>query len=194
MILWAKNNLRIISAALIIVAMLGFFLSAVVIKIDMLGISEGLGARNACSLLSGTTSSQPDISTLQTKLLEIIDGNDAFAEVKAKLAPALGAYFLVIILPLINLVFVLLKKWEKARMVIPIVSLALFSYAGYSVMSLSKILYAAIEESFGFLAVLVNISEMVKIHLGIGYWLTLSSLTVIFAIDIVVLVADRSNY
>jgi len=194
MILWVKNNLKIISAALIIVAMLGFFLSAVVIKIDMLGISEGLSVRNACSLLSGTTSSQPGISTSQTKLLELIDGNDAFAEVKIKFIMSVGAYFLVALLLLINLVLVLLGKRKKITLVISAVAMALFSYAGYSVMSLSKVLYSAMEESLGFLAALVNISEMVKFNLGAGYWLTLSSLAVIFTINIVALAADKSNY
>ena len=106
---------------------------------------------------------------------------------------SVGAYFLVALLLLINLVLGLLKKWKKVSLVISAVTVALFSYAGYSVMSLSKVLYSAMEGSLGFLAALANVSEMVKFNLGTGYWLTLSSLAVIFAIDIVVLVADKSN-
>ena len=154
---------------LIIAAMLGFFLPAVIIKIDMLGISEGLRVRNACSLLSGTTSSQPDISTSQTKLLELTDSNDAFAEVKIKFVMSIGAYFLVALLFLINLVFVLLKNRKKVSLVISAVALTLFSYAGYSVTALSKVLYSVMEESLGVFAALVNISEMVKFSLGTGY-------------------------
>jgi len=193
MILWVKNNVKVISAVLIVVAILGFFLSAVVIKVDILGISEGLSVRNAFSFISGTTSNQSDISTSQAKLLELIDGNGAFAEVRMKLIMSVGAYLLVALLLLVNLILVLLGKWRKASLVISADAIALFSYAGYSVMSLSKVFYSVMEESLGFLAALVNVSEMMKFSLGTGYWLTLTSLAVTFAIDIVVLVADKSN-
>jgi len=169
--LQTKNNLRFIYIALIIVAILGFLLSAVVIDIKMLNISEGFGARNIFSLLGKTASSPSGMSSSQGKLLELIDGNDMFAEVKVKFSISVTAYFLVILTLLINLVLVLLKKWKKVVTVISFVSFTLFSYAGYSMMSLSKVLYNALEESLGFLATLVNISEMVKFSLGTGYWL-----------------------
>jgi hypothetical protein len=191
MILWVKNNVKVISVMLIVVAILGFFLSAAVIEVDMLGISEELSVRNAFSFISGTTSNQSDMATSQAKLLELIDGNDAFAEVRMKFIMSVGAYLLVALLLLINLVLVLLGKWRKVSLVISAGTIALFSYAGYSVMSLSKVFYSAMEESLGFLAALVNVSEMVKFSLGTGYWLTLISLAAIFTINIVVLVANN---
>jgi len=192
MILWVKNNVKVISAVLIVVAILGFFLSAFVIKVDILGISEGLSVRNAFSFISGTTSNQSDLSTSQSKLLELIDGNGAFAEVSMKFIMSVGVYLLVALLLLVNLILVLLGKWRKASLVISAGAIALYSYAGYSVMSLSKVLYSAIEESLGFLAALVNVSEMMKFSLGAGYWLTLTSLATIFTINIVVLVTDNA--
>ena len=192
MILWVKNNVKVISAVLIVVAILGFFLSAVVIKVDILGISEGLSVRNAFSFVSGTTSNQSDISKSQVKLIELIDGNGAFAEVSMKFIMSVGVYLLVALLLLVNLILVLLGKWRKASLVISAGAIALYSYAGYSVMSLSKVLYSAIEESLGFLAALVNVSAMMKFSLGAGYWLTLTSLATIFTINIVVLVTDNA--
>ena len=189
--LQTKNNLRFIYIALIIVAILGFLLSAVVIDIKMLNISEGFGARNIFSLLGKTASSPSGMSSSQGKLLELIDGNDMFAEVKVKFSISVTAYFLVILTLLINLVLVLLKKWKKVVTVISFVSFTLFSYAGYSMMSLSKVLYNALEESLGFLATLVNISEMVKFSLGTGYWLTFTALATIFFIEVVVLIAGK---
>jgi len=47
MILWVKNNLRMISVVLIIMAIAGFFWSAVVINIEILNISEEFSLRNA---------------------------------------------------------------------------------------------------------------------------------------------------
>jgi len=192
MILWVKNNVKVISAVLIVVAILGFFLSAVVIKVDILGISEGLSVRNAFSFVSGTTSKQSDISKSQVKLIELIDGNGAFAEVRMKFIMSVGVYLLVALLLLVNLILVLLGKWRKASLVISAGAIALFSYAGYSVMSLSKVFYSVMKESLGFFAALVNVSELMKFSLGTGYWLTLTSLAAIFTINVVVFVIDSA--
>jgi hypothetical protein len=192
MILWVKNNVKVISAVLIVVAILGFFLSAVVIKVDILGISEGLSVRNAFSFVSGTTSNQSDISKSQVKLIELIDGNGAFAEVSMKFIMSVGVYLLVALLLLVNLILVLLGKWRKASLVISAGAIALFSYAGYSVMSLSKVFYSVMKESLGFFAALVNVSELMKFSLGTGYWLTLTSLAAIFTINVVVFVIDSA--
>ena len=180
---WLKNNLKFIYATLIIVAILGFFLPAVIIKIDMFGISEGLSVRNVFSILGESTSSQPDVSTSQTKLLELIRGNDVFAEVKGKFVMSVGAYFLVGTLLLKNLAFILLGKGKKRTLAISVIALALFSYAGYTMLSLSKVLYTAMEESLGSLAALINISELLKVNLGIGYWITLATLAIILFIE-----------
>jgi len=187
---WIKNNLRFIYATLIVVAILGFFLPAVIIKIDMLGISEGISFRNAFSFL-GETISQPDIPDSQTRLLELIGDNDAFAEVKGTFLMSVGAYFLVGTVLLISLAFILLRKWKKRTLAISVIMLALFSYAGYTMLSLSKVLYTATEESLGSLAALINISELLKVNLGIGYYITLFSLVVIFTIEVVILVAGK---
>ena len=196
MILWVKNNYKFIYAALIIAAVSGFFMSAVFVKIDMLSISEGFGVRDIFSLLGKNQPSQAGISS-QTRLLELLRDNDVFAKAKTKFVMSIGAYFIVMLLLLINFILVLIKdvlkkwKWKKAAAVIStisVVSFALFSYAGYSIMSLSVFLYSALEESLGFFATLVNISEIVKISLGTGYWLTFAALAAIFAIEIVTII------
>ena len=109
-----------------------------------------------------------------------------------KFIMSVGVYLLVALLLLVNLILVLLGKWRKASLVISAGAIALFSYAGYSVMSLSKVFYSVMKESLGFFAALVNVSELMKFSLGTGYWLTLTSLAAIFTINVVVFVIDSA--
>jgi len=99
--------------------------------------------------------------------------SEMFAEVSGKVFSAVGAFLLTILLLVITLVFTILDKLKKPVNVMLVAAIGLFIYAGVTIMSVKDTLLAGLQGSLGFIGMLFNVSDMIKISLGGGYWLTM---------------------
>ena len=183
---------RIICIALCVAALAGFFLPAVNIDINFLGWSANV------SLSASSVFHKPDSlggSDLPRADLIGLFGENIFTEIFSDAETAVitsaAAYFAVFLLLIINLVFMLSGRFKKITNIILVSSFALFVYAGAAVTSAAEALLAGVESALGFLALFLNLHDMLTISLGIGYRLTTAALGCVLAVRIIDFVISK---
>jgi hypothetical protein len=82
---------------------------------------------------------------------------------------------MAMLLLIVLLVFTLLGRLKKTRVTLSAVSLVSLIYAGYTISTITEPLHEALINTLGFLVLFMDISNMITINLGIGYWLTLTA-------------------
>ena len=93
-----------------------------------------------------------------------------------------AAYLLMLVLVVIGTVFAFFDKFKVAINVLLVGAVGLAVYVGFGLMNLPAVFGDAVMEMLGnnplmgFFASMLNISEMITINLGVGYWLTLAFL------------------
>jgi hypothetical protein len=182
----AMSKIKIISIALCLAALAGFILPAVNIGIEFLGNSRSISLsirtlfENSGSRFGGSDLSQADLFNLSdSNMFE-----NLLADVRTVLITSVGAYFMTLILLIIILIFIFTGKFNKAIVIMSGVSVALLAYAGSTILSVTEILLSTLESSLGFLAMFINLSDLLKINLGIGYWLTMITLGCLLVLKI----------
>ena len=196
------NFKKLICVLLCAAALIGFMFPALNINIDFFGNSRSvsLGMKSLIDkpgdLLGGLEPDMPsrfaglDFSDL-FDLSDLFDfSGEAFAGIRAKAIISVGAYFLTVFLIILSLVLIISGKSKKTGAVlstvfiISVISVILFIYAGYTVLTipepLIEIIGSALESSLGFFAMFINFSDLLSniltLRLGFGYWLTLAAL------------------
>jgi len=108
-----------------------------------------------------------------------------------------GAYLLTLLLIIIGTVFAFLDKFKTVTSALLVVALGSIVYVGFGFINLPTVLGDAITDLLGnnplmgVFASMINISEIVSINLGVGYWLTMAFIitfvVVKFTLDFVVI-------
>ena len=183
---------QIIITALCLITLIGFFLPAINISIDFMGreTSISLSMRSLFerseSRFGGADLSQADLFNLGGDNMF----SDIIADVSGIIVRSVGAYIITLILLIVILVLTLFNKIPKITMGMSAVSLGLFIYAGNTVLTAKEALVVGLESSLGFLAMFLNISEMIFITLGNGYRMTLIMLVCLLLAKIVFFIID----
>jgi succinate-acetate transporter protein len=173
--------------------LIGFVLPAINLNIDFLGNSHSMNF-SVSTLFSRPESRFGGSELSQADLFNLSDNNmfqDMFAEISPKLITSVGAYFVTLILLIVITVFTFINKFTKSTNIMITLSFVLFAYAGYTILSLMETLYNGLESSLGFLALFLNISDLLKINLGHGYWITLVAIGSILLIKIFIYIHSR---
>lgn len=171
-----KDRKRIIVIILCIIALIGFILPVVNINIGFLGYSTDISVLNLTSLfnsdsqfgtrLSGSESSSADMFDLSGR-------SEIFTDMGVKLILIIVSYSFTILLLIIILIFTLINKYRKVSNVMTTISFLLYAYVGYAISTLTETLFNSVEEKLGFSVSQFNMSDMIKINIGTGYWLTI---------------------
>jgi hypothetical protein len=153
-------------------------LPAININIEFLGNSRDMSLsvktlfENSNSRFGGSDFSQADMFNLSgSNMFE-----NLISDVRGKLITSVGAYFVTLLLLIISLVFIIIGKFKIAVMSITAIGIALLAYAGNTILSVTEIIISSLEGSLGILALFINLSNMLQITLGGGYWLTIITL------------------
>jgi hypothetical protein len=183
------NIKKIILIVLCLIGIIGFLLPAINLNIEFFGnsittsLSLGTLFENTESRFGGSDLFQADMFDFSGENIF----SNIFTDVRGKVIRSVGSYFVTLIILIVTFIFVVINKFKKTSIVMLAVSLILFVYAGRTILSVVEILLLEIQSMLGFIAVLIDISEMITVTLGNGYWLTIVTIISLIITQIILL-------
>jgi hypothetical protein len=182
------NNIeKTILTVLCLIGIIGFLFPAFNLNLEIFNnsttISLSLG-----TLFENTESRFGGSDFLQADMFNFSGDNilsDVFANFGEKLIRSVGSYFVTLIILIITLIFAIINKFKKTSIVMLAISLIMFVYAGSTILSVVETLVVEIQSMLGFIAMLIDISEIITVTLGNGYWLTIATITSLLITQII---------
>ena len=189
------NREKIICTMLCVIALIGFILPAVNINIDFLGNTRSMSL-SARSLFDRPDTPLDDLESSRFSQLDLSDMSSGIvAEIRTEVIASVGAYFIALVLLILLLVLAIIGKFKKTSILISAVSVTLLIYAGYTILTITEPLIdgieTIIENALGFLAFLIDVSSILSLSLGNGYWLTIIMLGCLFSIKTFLLIKNK---
>jgi len=126
-------------------------------------------------------------NTQQNTIRDLFDlsGEDnPFANVSRRLVSCVVAYFGAIILLLVVLVLTFIAKLKKARIILLVLAIMLFIYAGYGISTITVPLQEGFSNLLGFFALFIDFMQIVTITLRYGYWLALIAMGCLLVVNV----------
>jgi len=170
------------------VALAGFFMPAVTVRLAFLGTERSANFSLATPFENNDSPFGGEAGGFaQSDLLDLVDIDifDMRDDIGGRMARAAGSYLATFLLLIAVLIFVLIGKLNKTSLLLHVLCIGLFIYSGRAMLSVPEILFERIENMLGFFAMFINIRGMLQISLGMGYWVTLVALVVLLATRIV---------
>lgn len=111
---------------------------------------------------------------MQNDIAQFLQGNQEFSQITRVIILPFGAYLLILVLIIITLVLCFIEKFKSVVNILLISAIALCIYIGFAITVLPLTLNDALIEMFEnhIFASMINISNIISINLGKGYWLT----------------------
>ena len=189
---------KLILVAMCSVALLAFFLPAVNVEVSFLGLSTSTSFGMA-SLVNRPDNpfgaiDMPNLS--QHNLRDLIDlsGDDnPFADVGTRLITSVAAYFITAVLLITVLICTIAGKLKKVCIALLALALALFLYARYMISTIPALMQSAFEGFLGFFAMFLNLSNIISISLGSGFWLTLIMIVCMLITKTIILISTTKQ-
>jgi len=205
-----KNKVIYISLiVLCLIALIGFILPSIIIDVDMMGNSRSMSLSmqsfiNRPENPFGGSALNASSSGIASRFgdMDLFDfSSDMFGEIRPKMITSVGAYFISLILLIVVLIFTIINKLKKISIFLSAASFALLVYAGNTILTipgpLMDGLMTNIENSLGFLAMFINIADLINFNvvLGNGYWLTLITIgcLIIFKIASLIILKKHTD-
>lgn len=114
---------------------------------------------------------------------ESILASDRFSEVAdvlsnntQKIKTIMISFVVSLFTTIIVFVFVITNKFKAITTIMLIGVLVLLIYTGITISNLCGQLIKSLEQGLGFFASFINISDLISIKIGAGYWVTISSI------------------
>ena len=169
--------LKIIIVTLCVIALIGFFIPAIYVELSFLGNTRTSGFSLA-TVFEDNESQFGGMDFAQSDLADRFVDDDIMADVTSRITLSVALYFITLALTLCVLVLSLLGRMPKVTAVLLACAVTLYIVAGRTILTVPAILLEGIQNALGFFALFINISEMIAITLGTGYWLTLIVLAI----------------
>lgn len=167
---------RVIAVVLCLIALAGYLMPLMSMNIDVfdrVSQSMDISIGNILSLRNEADSPFGGIDSADSVFSGLLGNNEGMTSITGNLMTSMGLYLATLALLIIILVFSILNKLKKTSIAILTVSLSFYVYIGFTVSNLASDIIGALEERLGFFAMLFDLSEMINVVLGNGYWITL---------------------
>jgi hypothetical protein len=173
---------RIILTAVCLIALTGYFLPAISVEVSFMGRSTS----NTFSLTSFFNRPDNQLSGLDLPQTDLFgsDETSLFAGAGARLMTSIASYLAALVLLIALTVCTALGKLRKTSIALSAVSIGLLAYAGHAISTVTGPIIEALSETLGFLAIFIDLSNLITISPGAGYWLTLTALGAVFILRI----------
>jgi len=79
-------------------------------------------------------------------------------------------------------------KLNKTKMVVLALAFSLMILAGFVILTVPGIIANTLADRMGFLALFIEVTELLNIGLGFGYWIILSALAGMLLIDVYMII------
>jgi len=186
-----KIKQKIIYASILllcITALVGHLLPLMSINIDVfdrVSQSTDISIGNIMSIRNDADSPLGGIDAPDSVFSGLLGGDEGMDGVAGKMMTTMGLYLVSLVLLIFVLVLSILNKFRKTSIAVLAVSLSAYVYIGFTVSNLAADIIGTLEQRLGFFAMLFNLSEMITIVLGNGYWLTISAITCMMLVKII---------
>lgn len=117
----------------------------------------------------------------QNGMLNLSQDPNLLANMGTESILPIGAYLLTLVLIAITFLFILIDKFEKAIWILLSISLVSAIYAGYGISALPSTLGSEL----GFLTAFIDISEVIHLNLGSGYFIMVTLVAGLLCINLV---------
>ena len=194
---------RLIFVAICIVTLAGFFLPVVNLQLAFLGTGRSIGFGLTTPFQrSGSSGLGGEGGVGASDMFNMIDINmfSMSDSIGRRIISGSAFYFTTFLLFFAVTIFTALGKFKKATIILHLLSIGLLVASGLIFMSIPNVLFERIRSALGFMAVLINVRNMLNISLGTGYWLSMAGLVVLLLVKIAfaaaefqVPVSSRSN-
>lgn len=172
-----RNIEGILLPVLCFIGLLGYILPFISVNINILkySYSKDVNLFNLFSFFNRSgQAGDKQFGGLGSSLADVLGlrDNDMLTGIAVKFILSVGSYVATLLLLIIVFVCLLTGALKKASTIMLAVSFVLYIYSGYTISKLPAELFDNIESKLGFLGSLLHLSDMVKISLGTGYWVT----------------------
>lgn len=184
-----KNVEKLTLTALCLVAIFAFFIPAMHVEINFLGAST----TSAFSMASFIDQPENPLGAIdlpelqQRDVFDLSDGSSPFALVARRVAAAVGAYIGAALLLVAALICTVLNRLNKASAVLLIIACGLLAYGGNAMLAVPGLMQDALLDLLGFLAMFIDLSNLIGISLGGGFWLGIIAMAAAVAAKVIFL-------
>ena len=201
-----KKYNKFLLLAITIIALCGIFFPLISISVNFFGTTTmDFGLVDVLDSLRGDAPHE---------IVDLIAGHVLESEIGRDIVLPFAAYVLAIALIVISIPFNLTNKFKLLKIAFVSVAIASIIYAGIGINTMSELIVHYLEDSLadligeitgllvgdlagflvgglaGLLTSLVDFSNILDINLGIGYWVTLSTLSLLLVLLIVAKIVD----
>ena len=180
---------RVICIVLCVIALIGFWLPAINVDVHFWGSSRNITFSMA-SFFDEPDNPFGDLDTSESTQMDLLDMlSDVFDGISTKITISVIAYLITLLLLIVLLFFIIAGKMKKTMRALSIVSLVLLGYAGFTMSSVREPLITGIqstlENELGFWAIFIDISNILTLSFGHGYWLSLAAIGAMALVGII---------
>ena len=120
----------------------------------------------------------------QSDLSDMAGGDGFMEDVMGRVVLSVVAYLATFVLLLAIFMITLFGKLKKTKIVMLAIALILIIVSGTTILTVPEIITDSLTACLGFLALFINVADLLSISLGVGYWIILSTLAVMLLIEI----------
>ena len=188
---------RFALVALCLIALLGYMMPMMSMEInvfDRAGQSVDISLRNLRTLGNDSDSPLGGVDSPDSVLSGFLGDDEDMPEVANNMRNTMVLYIVTLVLLVALLVLFAINKLKKTSIALLTVSLAFYIYIGNTVSGLAVDIISSLEQRLGFFAFLFNLSEMINVSLGIGYWLTIITIGCMLFVSVANLLLSKGNH
>jgi len=186
-----KKYSKHMGVGMILIALSGIIFPLVNINLHLIGtISISLGLTDMFRNFSGD---------FFRGAFDLATSDNLLSDAGMNIILPFGAYMLAIILIILTLILTFTNKFKVLKIVFVLTATTLMIYVGIRLIAMPDTLIYSLEEILadfiggfsGFLTNMVDFSHVLEINLGLGYWITLSTLIILLIFLIVIQIIEH---
>ena len=178
---------RFIIMILCFVAFFGFSRPAIRVSMSFLGTTRTVSLSLA-TVFEGFENPLNKLNSGQSDLSDMVGGDDIIGNVMGRVILSVALYFITSVLVLLIYIVTVMGKLNKTKMVVLALAFSLMILAGFVILTVPGIIANTLADRMGFLALFIEVTELLNIGLGFGYWIILSALAGMLLIDVYMII------
>lgn len=187
--MWNKKNEEVQKSIYWILIML-FLISFVGYSLPLINISiNNLSGESTTTDLSLLSVFQDSNSLLGSESMltreRISEVSDVLSTNTQKIKRTMMSFFVSFLIMSIVFIFVITNKYKAITTMVNFGVLLLLIYTGLAIENIYGQLIKSLEEGLGLIASFINISDLISINIGVGYWVIMSSIACLLLVQLI---------
>jgi len=111
----------------------------------------------------------------QSDLSDMAGGDSFMEDVAGRIILSVGAYLIAFVMLLAIFIITIVGKLKKVKIAMLALASSLIIVSGAVIMTVPGVITDTLANRLGFLALFIDVGELLSINLGIGFWLILTA-------------------